>query len=87
MSELPDGLVVRPMGADDLPATAELLAAAEPVDDTGEHLDAAVRRAVEAGATVAEFQRRRGSGSAWIPPATRSACSCPGGDPQEGPAG
>jgi mycothiol synthase len=38
--ELPDGLTARPMTADDLPAAAELLAAAEPVDDTGEHLDA-----------------------------------------------
>jgi ribosomal protein S18 acetylase RimI-like enzyme len=37
--ELPDGLTARPMTADDLPATAGLLAAAEPVDDTGEHLD------------------------------------------------
>src|ERR671916_1255275 len=38
--QLPDGLTARPMTAADLPAAAELLAAAEPVDDTGEHLDA-----------------------------------------------
>lgn len=37
---LPDGLTARPLTADDLPAAAELLAAAEPTDDTGEHLDA-----------------------------------------------
>jgi mycothiol synthase len=37
--ELPDGLTARPMTTADLPAAAELLAAAEPVDDTGEHLD------------------------------------------------
>ncbi|SHN87938.1 Ribosomal protein S18 acetylase RimI [Geodermatophilus obscurus] len=40
MPELPDGLTARSMTADDLPAAAELLAAAEPADDTGEHLDA-----------------------------------------------
>ena len=40
MPELPDGLTARPMTADDLSAAAGLLAAAEPVDDTGEHLDA-----------------------------------------------
>ncbi|MGY1682278.1 GNAT family N-acetyltransferase [Geodermatophilus sp. SYSU D01176] len=40
MPELPDGLTVRPLTADDLPAAAGLLAAAEPVDDTGEHFDA-----------------------------------------------
>jgi ribosomal protein S18 acetylase RimI-like enzyme len=38
--ELPDGLTARPMTAADLSAAAGLLAAAEPVDDTGEHLDA-----------------------------------------------
>jgi hypothetical protein len=37
---LPGGLTVRPLTADDLPAAAGLLAAAEPVDDTGEHSDA-----------------------------------------------
>jgi mycothiol synthase len=36
---LPDGLIARPLTTDDLPAVAGLLAAAEPVDDTGEHLD------------------------------------------------
>jgi mycothiol synthase len=36
---LPDGLTARPLTGDDLPAVAGLLAAAEPVDDTGEHLD------------------------------------------------
>ncbi|WP_448611869.1 GNAT family N-acetyltransferase [Geodermatophilus sp. URMC 60] len=39
MRDLPGGLTARPLTADDLPAVAELLAAAEPVDDTGEHLD------------------------------------------------
>jgi mycothiol synthase len=38
--DLPAGLTGRPLTADDLPAAAELLAAAEPFDDTGEHLDA-----------------------------------------------
>ncbi len=33
-------LVTRPLTLDDAPAAAELLAAAEPVDDTGEHEDA-----------------------------------------------
>ena len=37
---LPDGLTARPLTADDVDAAADLLAAAEPVDDTGEHLDA-----------------------------------------------
>jgi ribosomal protein S18 acetylase RimI-like enzyme len=37
---LPAGLTARPLTADDLPAAAGLLAAAEPVDDTGEHFDA-----------------------------------------------
>ena len=40
MPHLPGGLTVRPLTADDLPAAAGLLAAAEPVDDTGEHSDA-----------------------------------------------
>ena len=40
MLDLPAGLTARPLTADDLPAAAGLLAAAEPVDDTGEHLDA-----------------------------------------------
>jgi mycothiol synthase len=37
---LPAGLTARPLGADDMTALAELLEAAEPVDDTGEHEDA-----------------------------------------------
>ena len=37
---LPDGLVARPLTPDDATPVAELLAAAEPVDDTGEHLSA-----------------------------------------------
>jgi mycothiol synthase len=37
---LPDGLLARPLTPDDATAVAELLAAAEPVDDTGEHLSA-----------------------------------------------
>ena len=40
MPELPDGLTVRALTADDLPAAARLLADAEPADDTGEHVDA-----------------------------------------------
>ncbi len=36
---LPDGLTARALTADDVDAVADLLAAAEPVDDTGEHLD------------------------------------------------
>ena len=40
MPHLPGGLTVRPLTADDLPGAAGLLAAAEPVDDTGEHSDA-----------------------------------------------
>lgn len=40
MPGLPAGLTARPLTADDLPAAAGLLAAAEPVDDTGEHSDA-----------------------------------------------
>ncbi|MGR6967810.1 GNAT family N-acetyltransferase [Geodermatophilus sp. URMC 61] len=40
MRDLPAGLTTRPLTTDDLPAAAGLLAAAEPVDDTGEHLDA-----------------------------------------------
>ncbi len=39
MHHLPDGLTARPLTRDDLPAVAGLLAAAEPVDDTGEHFD------------------------------------------------
>jgi ribosomal protein S18 acetylase RimI-like enzyme len=38
---LPDGLTARPLTLADAPAAAELLAAAEAVDDTGEHEDAA----------------------------------------------
>jgi mycothiol synthase len=37
---LPDGLTVRPLRLDDAGAVAALLAAAEPLDDTGEHVDA-----------------------------------------------
>jgi ribosomal protein S18 acetylase RimI-like enzyme len=37
---LPEGLTTRPLGLDDAPAAAELLAAAEDVDGTGEHEDA-----------------------------------------------
>jgi ribosomal protein S18 acetylase RimI-like enzyme len=37
---LPDGLTARPLTLDDAPAAAELLEAAETVDDTGEHEDA-----------------------------------------------
>ncbi|HYO36987.1 MAG TPA: GNAT family N-acetyltransferase [Geodermatophilus sp.] len=37
---LPDGLAARPLTLDDAPAAAELLEAAEAVDDTGEHEDA-----------------------------------------------
>jgi mycothiol synthase len=37
---LPEGLTVRPMRADDVPAVAELLTAAEAVDDTGVHQSA-----------------------------------------------
>jgi mycothiol synthase len=37
---LPDGLTARPLRADDMAAVADLLAAAEPVDDTGENEDA-----------------------------------------------
>ncbi|MGK5112717.1 GNAT family N-acetyltransferase [Geodermatophilus sp. CPCC 205506] len=40
MPLLPDGLTARPLTLDDAAAAAELLAAAEPVDDTGEHEDA-----------------------------------------------
>jgi mycothiol synthase len=43
MPELPDlpaGLVARPLAADDMAGLADLLEAAEPVDDTGEHEDA-----------------------------------------------
>ncbi|MGY1762324.1 GNAT family N-acetyltransferase [Geodermatophilus sp. SYSU D00779] len=40
MLDLPAGLTARPLTAEDLPAAAGLLAAAEPVDDTGEHDDA-----------------------------------------------
>ncbi|MGY1826301.1 N-acetyltransferase family protein [Blastococcus sp. SYSU DS0541] len=36
----PDGLTVRPLSADDAPAVAELLVAAEALDDTGEFPDA-----------------------------------------------
>jgi len=36
---LPAGLTARPLTADDVHAAAELLAAAEPADDTGEHMD------------------------------------------------
>jgi ribosomal protein S18 acetylase RimI-like enzyme len=38
---LPEGLTARPLVLDDADAAAELLAAAEAVDDTGEHEDAA----------------------------------------------
>ena len=38
--DLPPALTTRPLAPGDLPAVAELLAAAEPVDDTGEHEDA-----------------------------------------------
>ena len=38
---LPEGLTARPLGLDDAAAAAELLEAAEAVDDTGEHEDAA----------------------------------------------
>ncbi|MPQ98453.1 GNAT family N-acetyltransferase [Modestobacter sp. I12A-02628] len=38
---LPDGFTGRPLTADDAPAAAALLAAAEPLDDTGEHHSAA----------------------------------------------
>ena len=44
MPELPDlpaGLTARPLRADDMSAVADLLEAAEPVDRTGEHEDAA----------------------------------------------
>jgi mycothiol synthase len=37
---VPTGLRARPLRADDMPALADLLEAAEPVDDTGEHEDA-----------------------------------------------
>jgi mycothiol synthase len=37
---LPDGLTVRPLRMDDAAAVAGLLAVAEPLDDTGEHVDA-----------------------------------------------
>jgi mycothiol synthase len=37
---LPDGLTARPLRADDVPAVAAVLAAAEQVDDTGEYPDA-----------------------------------------------
>ncbi|WP_369136939.1 GNAT family N-acetyltransferase [Modestobacter versicolor] len=37
MITLPDGLTARPISPDDVPALAELLAAAEAVDDTGVH--------------------------------------------------
>ncbi|WNV76671.1 N-acetyltransferase [Geodermatophilus sp. DSM 44513] len=40
MDGLPADLTARPLTADDVHAAAELLAAAEPADDTGEHLDA-----------------------------------------------
>jgi mycothiol synthase len=38
--ELPEGFASRPLRPDDVDAVAELLAASEQVDDTGEHLDA-----------------------------------------------
>ena len=41
MPALPAGLTARPLLLDDVPAAADLLAAAETVDDTGEHEDAA----------------------------------------------
>ncbi|MDK3258126.1 GNAT family N-acetyltransferase [Blastococcus capsensis] len=37
---VPDGFVARPLRTDDIPAVAELLVAAEPLDDTGEFPDA-----------------------------------------------
>ncbi|MGY2004282.1 GNAT family N-acetyltransferase [Blastococcus sp. SYSU DS1024] len=37
---VPGGLAVRPLSSDDVPAVAELLIAAEPLDDTGEFPDA-----------------------------------------------
>jgi mycothiol synthase len=37
VSPLPEGLILRPMRPDDVPAVAELLTAAEAVDDTGVH--------------------------------------------------
>ncbi|MGY1703899.1 GNAT family N-acetyltransferase [Geodermatophilus sp. SYSU D00697] len=40
MHALPEGLTARPLSLDDAPAAAELLAAAETVDGTGEHEDA-----------------------------------------------
>lgn len=40
LSALPDGLTARPLRADDMAAVADLLAAAEPVDDVGENEDA-----------------------------------------------
>ncbi|MGY1633776.1 GNAT family N-acetyltransferase [Geodermatophilus sp. SYSU D01186] len=40
MSPLPDGLTARPLTTGDVDAVAALLAAAEPLDGTGEHLDA-----------------------------------------------
>ncbi|MGY1624282.1 GNAT family N-acetyltransferase [Geodermatophilus sp. SYSU D00965] len=40
MHALPEGLSARPLTLDDVPAAAELLAAAEVVDATGEHEDA-----------------------------------------------
>jgi mycothiol synthase len=40
LPELPEGLRARPMRPDDAAAVAAVLAAAEPVDDTGEYPDA-----------------------------------------------
>jgi mycothiol synthase len=40
LPELPTGLTARPLRADDMSAVADLLAAAEPLDRTGEHEDA-----------------------------------------------
>ncbi|MGY1742899.1 MULTISPECIES: GNAT family N-acetyltransferase [unclassified Blastococcus] len=40
MPDLPEGLAVRPLTLEDAPAAAALLAAAERLDDTGEHEDA-----------------------------------------------
>ena len=40
LPDLPTGLTARPLRADHMAAVADLLAAAEPVDDTGEHEDA-----------------------------------------------
>ncbi|HEX2073392.1 MAG TPA: GNAT family N-acetyltransferase [Geodermatophilus sp.] len=40
MSALPEGCTARPLTPDDVDAVAALLAAAEAVDETGEHLDA-----------------------------------------------